>query len=70
MDGPKLAYRITEACQVVGVGRTTLYSAIKRGDLQTAKVGRRTIILAGDLQAWLSSLASAKSMTSESKVLP
>ena len=51
-----LAYTIAEACEVSGVGRTTIYKAIKSGKLIARKFGRRTIILADDLAAWLRSL--------------
>jgi excisionase family DNA binding protein len=51
-----LAYTIAEACEVSGVGRTTIYKAIKTGKLIARKSGRRTIILADDLAAWLRSL--------------
>lgn len=50
-----LAYSISEACVVSSIGRTTLYAAIKRGDLKTRKVGRRTLITAHELVSWLNS---------------
>ena len=55
MKSVRLAYSITEACEVSSVGRTTLYAAIKRGDLQSRKVGRRTLVTAKELLAWLES---------------
>ena len=33
-----LAYGISEACALTSVGRTTLYAAIKRGELRTCGV--------------------------------
>jgi excisionase family DNA binding protein len=51
----RLAYSISEACALTSVGRTTLYAAIKSGDLKTHKVGRRTLITAKELVAWLDS---------------
>ena len=50
-----LAYSISEACALTSVGRTTLYAAIKSGALKTHKVGRRTLVIAEDLVAWLGS---------------
>jgi excisionase family DNA binding protein len=49
----KIAYSVAEAVKVTGIGRTTLYAAIKSGRLQTRKIGRRRIVIADQLRAWL-----------------
>ncbi|RXG83813.1 helix-turn-helix domain-containing protein [Bradyrhizobium zhanjiangense] len=49
----KLAYSIVEACDLLSIGRTTLYQLIKAGDLQTRKVGRRTLIPAKSLDSFI-----------------
>jgi excisionase family DNA binding protein len=51
-----MALTISEACSVSRSGRTTLYGAIKRGELRARKRGRSTVILPADLRAWLEGL--------------
>ena len=35
---------VSEACRIMGIGRTRLYSLIKDGRLDIVKIGRRTLI--------------------------
>ena len=57
MDHPHpLVYSRAEAARAAGCGVTMLHEAINRGDLRARKLGRRTLIMASDLQAWLESL--------------
>lgn len=55
----KEALSIVEACAMTGLGRTKLYEAISKGNLIARKCGKRTLILKGDLLAFLSSLPVA-----------
>ncbi len=55
----KRAYSIPEVCRTASIGRTRLYSEIGEGRLRAVKVGRRTLIRAEDLDAWLRSLGNS-----------
>jgi hypothetical protein len=50
------AFRIPEVCQISGLGRTSVYAAIKSGDLVARKWNRCTIVLAEDLAEFLAKL--------------
>ena len=50
---PKIGYTMKEAASVSGVGRTTLYAALRRHELGSVKKGARRIILHRDLQRLL-----------------
>jgi excisionase family DNA binding protein len=51
-----ISVTIPDAVRVSGMSRTSIYEALKRGDLTARKAGRRTLIQFADLQAYLASL--------------
>jgi excisionase family DNA binding protein len=51
-----LAHSIDEACEASDLGRTKIYEEIQAGRLKARKVGRRTLILHKDLEAYLAAL--------------
>jgi excisionase family DNA binding protein len=52
----RTAYSVAEVMVQSGLGRDTIYKAIHQGRLKARKLGRRTVVLASDLQAFLESL--------------
>lgn len=45
---------IARTCEVLGVGRTTVYSMIASKDLNIIKIGRRTLVTAASVKALVS----------------
>ncbi|WP_428375384.1 excisionase family DNA-binding protein [Lichenicoccus sp.] len=55
-----LAYTIVEACRVSGIGRTKLYAEIADGKIEAVKAGRRTLLNAKSLAAYVAALPAAE----------
>ena len=52
----KVAYSVNDAARLLSIGRTSLYAQIKTGNLRATKVGRKTLFLAKDIDAFLDRL--------------
>ncbi|HTO67428.1 MAG TPA: helix-turn-helix domain-containing protein [Bradyrhizobium sp.] len=63
----KVAYAVDETLELLSIGRTALYAAIKRGDLKRVKFGKKTLFYAADLAAFLARLRDL-SESDESRV--
>ena len=59
MDIVPFAVSINEACKWAGIGRSSIYQAIRRGELPIRKSGRRSLVLMADLQRWISELPTS-----------
>lgn len=54
----KLAYSIEEAFLALSIGRTQLFDLLRRGEIASVKVGRRRLIPAASLDAYLGRLVA------------
>jgi excisionase family DNA binding protein len=50
-----LAYRINDACELIGIGRTTAYKLIAEGRLEVTRAAGRVLIVGDSLRALLTS---------------
>ena len=54
-----LAYSVRSACDISGIGRTTLYRLIAEGKIDARSCGGRTIVIAASLEAYVAGLPPA-----------
>jgi excisionase family DNA binding protein len=52
----KATYTVRETIDLLSIGRTSLYAAIKRGDVRMVKFGDKSLFRANDLAEFLSKL--------------
>ncbi|WP_243317642.1 helix-turn-helix domain-containing protein [Geothrix paludis] len=55
---PRAALTVEEAARSLGIGKVMLFKLLKEGQLRRVKIGRRTVIPAGDVEALVERLAS------------
>lgn len=55
-----LTVTIPRACQLTGLGRSTIYRLFDDGKLQRLKSGTRTLIKMDDLERYIESLTDAE----------
>lgn len=56
-----LAVSVKTACQLVGVGNTTMWALIKNDRVKTVRIGRRRLVIYASLQTLLALEAGAAS---------
>lgn len=50
---PPIAVSPDEAARLAGIGRTSLYAALAKGDLLSIKIGTRRLIRVDAIRDWL-----------------
>jgi excisionase family DNA binding protein len=55
----RLLHTIPDACEQLGIGRSTFYELIASGTLQTVKIGRRTLISHDELVRYVDQLKAS-----------
>lgn len=53
---PMKALSIRQVLDITGISRPTFYNHVKAGRIVARKLGRRTIVMAADLERYLNSL--------------
>ena len=51
-NNPPILISVAEAARLLGVGRSTVYDIIGRGDLRVAKIGRRTLVSVAEVETY------------------
>lgn len=54
----KLLYRVPEAAELIGVGRSRLYELLASGDIASVRVGRSRLIPADALESFAARLTT------------
>ena len=52
----KVAYSVTEALELLSIGRTKFYELVDSGDLKITKLDRKSLVYAIDIAAFLKKL--------------
>ena len=53
---PRWLLSIPEACKGLGVGRSTFYEMIARGDVEVVRIGRRALVPVAAIEAYVQGL--------------
>ena len=59
------AFAVREFCARYGICRQTFYDEIKRGRIKARKLGKKTVILRADADAWAASLPELRTVGRE-----
>lgn len=53
---PPIAYTVTELAKATGISTSSIYAAIRAGELKARFVGRKSVVEVEVAQAWVRSL--------------
>lgn len=56
----EITLTISQACNMLNLGKTKLYELINAGKIPAKKINRKTLVLRSDLDAFLSNLEEYK----------
>lgn len=45
-------WRVDDFCRAHGIGRTSFYNEVKRGEIKTMKIGSRTLVSDSEARKW------------------
>ena len=48
----RINWRVNDFCHAFGIGRTSFYEEVKRGELKVIKFGKRTLVPNAEAKAW------------------
>jgi excisionase family DNA binding protein len=51
-----MTYSVNETLQLLSIGRTTFYQLVERGDFTLGKIGKKSLVYAVDIAAFLSKM--------------
>jgi excisionase family DNA binding protein len=52
----QLLYTIPQCCRMAAIGRTKFYELVASGEIPVRKIGKKTLVAASDLRAWVEGL--------------
>ena len=58
-----LAVSVSEAGTLLGVKRTSVYKAVRRGDIKLLKIGRRSLIQTQSIRSYVDSLVDQRHLS-------
>lgn len=65
MTEQKLLFAIGDVCSALTIGRTSVYELIKRGDLDVVHIGRRCLVTAESMRAFVERLKDSTATEEE-----